>query len=262
MAVIESVNPATDQIIRRYEETSPEAAASAVARADKAFSAWRETGFPIRAAAMRRAAELLEAGKVLYAELMATEMGKPITQGRSEIEKCASVCRYYADNAPHFLKPLLIETDAAKSYAAFPPLGVVLAVMPWNFPFWQVFRFAAPALMAGNAAVLKHASNVTGCALAIGDLLREAGFPEHLFTVLRLRAGAVERVLECREVRAVTLTGSAAAGRAIASAAGRLLKKSVLELGGSDPYLVFGDADPDSAAATAADARLVNSGQS
>ena len=260
--MLESVNPATDQIIRRYEETSPEAAASAVALADKAFSAWRETGFPIRAAAMRRAAELLEAGKVLYAELMATEMGKPITQGRSEIEKCASACRYYADNAARFLEPLSIETDAAKSYAAFPPLGVVLAVMPWNFPFWQVFRFAAPALMAGNAAVLKHASNVTGCALAIGDLLREAGFPEHLFTVLRLRAGAVERVLECREVRAVTLTGSAAAGRAIASAAGRLLKKSVLELGGSDPYLVLDDAELEPAVETCVSSRLINSGQS
>ncbi|TMQ63107.1 MAG: NAD-dependent succinate-semialdehyde dehydrogenase [Candidatus Eisenbacteria bacterium] len=260
--MLESVNPANDQVVGRYEETSPEAEGSAVALADKAFSAWRETGFPVRAAAMTRAAELLEAGKSRYADLMAAEMGKPLPQGRAEVEKCAWACRYYADNAARFLEPLLIETDATKSYAAFPPLGVVLAVMPWNFPFWQVFRFAAPALMAGNAGVLKHASNVTGCAIAIGDLLREAGFPEHLFTVLCLRAGAVERVLERREVRAVTLTGSAAAGRAIASVAGRLLKKSVLELGGSDPYVVLGDAEMEPTVEACVSSRLINSGQS
>jgi succinate-semialdehyde dehydrogenase/glutarate-semialdehyde dehydrogenase len=260
--VLESVNPANDQIVGRYEETSPEAAASAVALADQAFSAWRQSDFPVRATAMRRAADLLEAGKARYAELMAAEMGKPLAQGRSEIEKCASACRYYADNAARFLEPLLIETDAAKSYAAFPPLGVILAVMPWNFPFWQVFRFAAPALMAGNGCLLKHASNVTGCALAIGDLLREAGFPQHLFTVLCLRADAVERILERSEVRAVTLTGSAAAGRAIASQAGRLLKKSVLELGGSDPYVVLEDAEMEPTVEACVSSRLINSGQS
>ncbi|HKW52022.1 MAG TPA: NAD-dependent succinate-semialdehyde dehydrogenase [Candidatus Eisenbacteria bacterium] len=260
--MLESVNPANDQVIGRYEETSPEAAATAVALADKAFLAWREAGFPLRAAAMTRAAELLEAGKSRYAALMAAEMGKPLAQGRAEIEKCAWGCRYYAENASRFLEALPIETDAAKSYAAFPPLGVVLAVMPWNFPFWQVFRFAAPAIMAGNAGVLKHASNVTGCALAIGELLREAGFPEHLFTVLCLRAGAVERVLEHPKVRAVTLTGSAAAGRAIASVAGRLLKKSVLELGGSDPYLVLGDAEMEPTVEACVSSRLINSGQS
>jgi len=260
--VLESVDPATDQIIGRYEETSPDTAASAVAQADHAFSAWRESTFMVRADAMRRAAELLEAGKDRHADLMAAEMGKPLPQGRAEIEKCASACRYYADNASRFLEPLPIETDASKSYAAFSPLGVVLAVMPWNFPYWQVFRFAAPALMAGYACVLKHASNVTGCALAIGDLLREAGFPEHLFTVLCLRADAVERVLERREVRAVTLTGSAAAGRAIAAAAGRLLKKSVLELGGSDPYVVLGDAELEPTVEACVSSRLINSGQS
>jgi len=259
---LESVNPATDQIIGRYEETSPDAAGSAVTLADQAFSAWRETTFTVRAAAMRRAAELLEAGKDRHADLMAAEMGKPLAQGRAEIEKCAWGCRYYADNASRFLEPLPIETDASKSYAAFQPLGVVLAVMPWNFPYWQVFRFAAPAVMAGNACVLKHASNVTGCALAIGDLLREAGFPEHLFSVLCLRADAVERVLERREVRAVTLTGSAAAGRAIAAVAGRLLKKSVLELGGSDPYVVLGDADLEPTVEACVSSRLINSGQS
>ncbi|HSV63491.1 MAG TPA: NAD-dependent succinate-semialdehyde dehydrogenase, partial [Chthoniobacterales bacterium] len=175
---------------------------------------------------------------------------------------CAWGCRYYADNAARFLEPLPIETDAAKSYAAFPPLGVVLAVMPWNFPFWQVFRFAAPALMAGNACLLKHASNVTGCALAIGGLLRDAGFPEGLFAVLCLRAEAVERVLERREVRAVTLTGSATAGRAIAAQAGRLLKKSVLELGGSDPFIVMPSADLAAAVKTGVAARIQNAGQS
>jgi succinate-semialdehyde dehydrogenase/glutarate-semialdehyde dehydrogenase len=262
LALLESVNPANDQVIGRYEETTPEAAASAVALADQAFSAWRQSDFPVRATALRRAADLLEAGKARYAELMAAEMGKPLAQGRSEIEKCAWACRYYADNASRFLEPLPIETDAAKSYIAFQPLGVILAVMPWNFPFWQVFRFAAPALMAGNGCLLKHASNVTGCALAIGDLLREAAFPEHLFAVLCLRPDAVERVLERREVRAVTLTGSAAAGRAIASQAGRLLKKSVLELGGSDPYVVLGDAEMEPTVEACVSSRLVNSGQS
>jgi succinate-semialdehyde dehydrogenase/glutarate-semialdehyde dehydrogenase len=260
--LLESINPATDQIVDRYEESSQEQIASAVALADLAFSAWRGSDFPSRAAAMRRAADLLEGGKARHAELMAAEMGKPIAQGKAEIEKCAWACRYYAENASRFLEPLPIESDAAKSYVTFPPLGVILAVMPWNFPLWQVFRFAAPALMAGNACVLKHASNVTGCALAIGDLLREAGFPEHLFTVLRLRAGAVERVLERREVRAVTLTGSAAAGRAIASQAGRLLKKSVLELGGSDPYVVLEDAEMESSVEACVNSRLINAGQS
>ena len=260
--MLESINPANDELIASYEETSTEAIASAVTLADRAFPAWRELDFKSRAEAMGRAASLLEAGKAELAELMAAEMGKPLKQGRAEVEKCASACRYYAENAARFLAPQPIETDAAKSYVAFPPLGVILAVMPWNFPLWQVFRFAAPALMAGNACLLKHASNVTGCALAIGRLLREAGFPENLFTVLCVRAGAVEKVLERREVAAVTLTGSAAAGRAIAAQAGRLLKKSVLELGGSDPYVVLEDAEMESAVETCVASRLINAGQS
>ncbi len=189
-------------------------------------------------------------------------MGKPLAQGRGEAEKCASACDYFAEHAARFLAPDPIETDARKSYVAFAPLGVVLAVMPWNFPFWQVFRFAAPALMAGNGCLLKHASNVTGCALAIEELLRDAGFPEDLFQALLLRGGAVEQALARPEVRAVTLTGSAEAGRSIAAAAGKLLKKSVLELGGSDPYIILDDADLDHAAETCAASRLINSGQS
>ena len=260
--MIESLNPATDESIAIYEEMSPTGIEHAVGRASRAFSAWSAATIAARAVAMRRAAGLLRSGSDRYARLMAAEMGKPLAQGRSEAEKCAWACEYFAENAERFLEPEPVETDAAKSYIAFRPLGVVLAVMPWNFPFWQVFRFAAPALMAGNACLLKHASNVSGCALAIEDLLRDAGFPEDLFQVLILGANAVERVIERPEVRAVTLTGSAQAGRAVAAAAGRHLKKSVLELGGSDPYIVLEDADLDAAAETCAASRLNNSGQS
>ena len=193
---------------------------------------------------------------------MTCEMGKPIAAGRAEVEKCAWVCDYYADNAEQFLQPEIIETDASRSFAAFKPLGVVLAVMPWNFPFWQVFRFAAPGLMAGNAGVLKHASNVMGSALAIEDVFRQAGFPEHIFRTLVIGSKSVERVIENPIVTAVTLTGSTPAGQAVAAKAGQLLKKTVLELGGSDPYLILADADVEYAAKTCVNSRLINSGQS
>jgi succinate-semialdehyde dehydrogenase/glutarate-semialdehyde dehydrogenase len=260
--MLESVNPATDETIASYEETPASGIGPAAARAEEAFRGWRDTPIEHRAAAVKRAAALLRERANTYGRLMAVEMGKPIPQGRAEAEKCAWACDYFAENATRFLAPEPVATDAKRSFVAFPPLGVVLAVMPWNFPFWQVFRFAAPALMAGNGCLLKHASNVSGCALAIEDLLRDAGFPESLFQVLLLRGGAVERVIERPEVRAVTLTGSAEAGRAVASAAGRLLKKTVLELGGSDPYIVLEDADLDAAAETCAASRLTNSGQS
>ncbi len=260
--MLQSINPATGQAIASYEETPSSRIAQVAAQAERAFSSWQRSPMAERSAAMRRAASLLLEGKDRFAKLMAVEMGKPLAQGRAESEKCAWGCEYFAEHAERFLAPEAIETDARKSYVAFPPLGVVLAVMPWNFPFWQVFRFAAPALMAGNGCVLKHASNVSGCALAIEELLRDAGFPEDLFQVVLLRGGAVERMVECPEIRAVTLTGSAEAGRAIAAAAGRLLKKSVLELGGSDPYVVLEDADLESAAEICAASRLVNSGQS
>jgi succinate-semialdehyde dehydrogenase/glutarate-semialdehyde dehydrogenase len=193
---------------------------------------------------------------------MALEMGKPLVQGKAEVEKCAWVCDYYAEHAAAFLADEAAETDASRSYVSFRPLGVVLAVMPWNFPLWQVFRFAAPALMAGNAGVLKHASNVVGCALAIEAVFREAGFPADLFRTLVIGSKLVRDVIEAPEIRAVTLTGSGPAGRAVAAAAGGALKKTVLELGGSDPYVVLEDADLGETVATCVNSRLINSGQS
>jgi succinate-semialdehyde dehydrogenase/glutarate-semialdehyde dehydrogenase len=211
---------------------------------------------------MRRAAEILRAEASELAHLMAREMGKPVRDGVAEAQKCALTCDFYAENAARFLAREPIKTEAGNSFVAFNPLGVVLAVMPWNFPFWQVFRFAAPGLMAGNGAVLKHASNVPGCALAIEDIFRRAGFPANLFRTLLIGSGRVETVIEHPLIRAATLTGSGAAGRAIARQAGGLLKKTVLELGGSDPYLVLEDADPEFAATVCTKARLINSGQS
>jgi succinate-semialdehyde dehydrogenase/glutarate-semialdehyde dehydrogenase len=211
---------------------------------------------------MREAATILRARAGEFARLMGEEMGKPVRDGRGEAEKCAWVCDYYAEHAERFLAPEAVETDARESFVTFQPLGVVLAVMPWNFPFWQVFRFAAPALMAGNTAVLKHASNVPGCALAIEDIFRQAGFPVNVFRSLLVGSSQVNSIIENPLVRAVTLTGSTPAGRAVAARASQMLKKSVLELGGSDPYIVLDDADLDLAAATCASSRLINSGQS
>ena len=259
---LRSINPHTGEIIGEYEETSPREVDAALGRADRAFARWRSAHFAERADAMRRVAAILVERKERYATLMAQEMGKPVTQGRAEIEKCAWVCEYFGENAERFLAEERIPTDAKESFVTFAPLGVVLAVMPWNFPFWQVFRFAAPALMAGNAAALKHASNVSGCALAIGEMIRDAGFPEGLLVVLLLPSDGVGRVIEAPEVKAVTLTGGTAAGRAVAECAGRALKKTVLELGGSDSYVVFPDADLDQTVEACVTARLVNSGQS
>ncbi len=205
---------------------------------------------------------MLREGSEEYAALMATEMGKPVAQGRAEVEKCAWVCDYYADEAPRFLAPEDVATDATRSFVTYQPLGVVLAVMPWNFPLWQVFRFAAPSLMAGNAGVLKHSSNVMGCALAIEAVFRDAGFPEDLFRTLVIGSSRVPGVIAAPQVKAVTLTGSTPAGQAVAAAAGAVLKKTVLELGGSDPYVVLEDADLDLAAETCVSSRLINSGQS
>jgi succinate-semialdehyde dehydrogenase/glutarate-semialdehyde dehydrogenase len=211
---------------------------------------------------MRKAGQLLRQRARDYGRLMAEEMGKPIGGGIAEVEKCASACDYFADNAEAFLAPEAIPIEGAKAYVVFQPIGVVLAVMPWNFPFWQVFRFVAPGLMAGNAGVLKHASNVPGCAKAIEEVLRDAGFPQDLFRTLMIGSRAVEAVIEHPKIRAVTLTGSEPAGRAVARKSGEVLKKTVLELGGSDPYLVLKDADVEKAAAISTKARLVNSGQS
>ena len=259
---IESMSPTTGATIKVYDEMLPEEVAAIIDKADDAFGSWRGTSFAERAKLMKKAGQVLRSNKDEYARLMAEEMGKPIREGRSEAEKCAWVCDYYAENSEAFLDRERIETDASRSFVTFEPLGVVLAVMPWNFPFWQVFRFAAPGLMAGNTGVLKHASNVPRCALAFEAVFREAGFPEDVFRTLLIGSKHVDRAIEHPKLRAVTLTGSTPAGRAVAKKAGELLKKSVLELGGSDPYLILEDADLELAVEACVASRLINGGQS
>jgi succinate-semialdehyde dehydrogenase / glutarate-semialdehyde dehydrogenase len=257
-----AINPATGDVIKTYKQTSLAEAIKAVEAAHQAFTIWKEMTFSQRAEFMKGTSQLLIKNKEEYARIMSMEMGKPIRQGRVEVEKCAWVCEYYADNSFKMLQPETIETDASNSFVSFQPLGVVLAIMPWNYPFWQVFRFAAPGLMAGNAVVLKHASNVPGCSLAIEDVFKKAGFPENVFQNLLIPSTEISRVMEHPQIRAVTLTGSNPAGQAVAADSGRLLKKSVLELGGSDPYIVLEDADLEHAAKTCVESRLLNSGQS
>jgi succinate-semialdehyde dehydrogenase/glutarate-semialdehyde dehydrogenase len=259
---LKSINPANGELVADYEEMSAEDTANTVDAAHRAFLDWRGVSFDERAKPMHRAGQILRERAREYGRLMAQEMGKPIAGGIAEIEKCAGACEFFADNAANFLAREPVAIDGAKGFVTFQPLGVVLAVMPWNFPFWQVFRFVAPGLMAGNAGVLKHASNVPGCAKAIEDVMRDAGFPRDVFRTLMIGSKAVDAVIEHRHVRAVTLTGSEAAGRAVARKAGEMLKKTVLELGGSDPYIVLDDADVNKAAEIATKARLVNSGQS
>ena len=259
---MESINPATGEILQRYEEMSAEQVDAIVDRSSAAFERWRRTSFQERGNCLRRAAGVLRERAQEFARLMALEMGKPLSQGLAEIEKCAWGCEYYAEHAEAFLGREPIETEAARSFVHFEPLGVVLAVMPWNFPFWQVFRFAAPNLMAGNTGLLKHASNVFGCALAIEDVFRQAGLPEDVFRTLRIGSKRVDAVIEHRKLRAVTLTGSTLAGRAVARKAGEMLKKTVLELGGSDPYVVLEDADLEAAVESCVTSRLINGGQS
>jgi len=259
---MQAVNPATGETIKTYAEMAPTEVSTAVAQAHQAFLDWRRTSFAERTRLMKRAAQMLRENAAEYAVLMAHEMGKPIKDGKAEAEKCAWACDYYADNAEKFLQEEIIQTDASKSFVTCQPLGVVLAVMPWNFPFWQVFRFAAPALMAGNAGVLKHASNVPGCALAIEAVFRQAGFPDHLFRTLLIGSRQVDAVIEHPLVRAVTLTGSTPAGKAVAKKAGEMIKKTVLELGGSDAYVVLADADLELAITTCVSSRLINAGQS
>jgi succinate-semialdehyde dehydrogenase/glutarate-semialdehyde dehydrogenase len=245
-----------------YPAISLSDAQQVATRAAEALPDWQERPFLERAECLRNAAQLLRERSGMLSELMAREMGKPVVEGRAEAEKCAWVSEYYADNAKRFLKPQLIETEATSSYVCFEPLGVVLAIMPWNFPFWQTLRFAAPALMAGNAVLLKHSSLVPGCADAIQALLHDAGVPQPVFANLRLDHEDAEALIEHDAIAAVTFTGSTGAGRAVAASAGRALKKCVLELGGSDPYLVLGDADVDDAAEACVASRLSNNGQS
>ena len=259
---VQSLNPATGEVLETLEETSPQQIGRILAGARAAFTEWRTRPFAERAPLMRAAGRELRARKAEYAMTMTREMGKPITQAEAEVEKCAGTCDYYAEHAEAFLAAEPRETDAARSYVRFDPLGVVLAIMPWNFPFWQVFRFAAPALMAGNAGILKHASNVPRCALQIEEVFRRAGFPEGLFRTVLAGSGAVKGLIADPRIAAVTLTGSERAGSAVAEQAGREVKKTVLELGGSDPFIVLADADLAAAARGAAEGRLINSGQS
>lgn len=262
MGTMQSINPADGEVIRTYEMLDEEQTAAMLARSQEAFTLWRRTSFEERAGCLRRAAEILRKRSHDYGSLITQEMGKVFREAKAEVEKCAWVCEHYAANAERYLSDEVIQTEARRSFVTFQPLGVLLAVMPWNFPFWQVFRFAAPSLMAGNAAVLKHASNVPGCALAIEDLFREAGFPENVFRALLIESRLVASVIENPYVRAVTLTGSSAAGREVASMAGRALKKCVMELGGSDPFVVLEDADLDAAVELGVRSRTLNAGQS
>jgi len=259
---LKSTNPFNGEIVREFSAWQGMQLEDALTQVAAAAGVWAATPLSERCVLMRRAAEVLTRRRDEFAHLISQEMGKLIAEARAEIDKCAWACEYYAEQGPAFLADELIETDAGKSYVAYQPLGTVLAVMPWNFPFWQVFRFAAPALVAGNTALLKHASNVPQCALMIEQVFRDAGFPERVFCTLMISSAQVAQVIEDRRVHAVTLTGSEAAGRKVAATAAGCLKKSVLELGGSDPFVVLEDADLPDAVNTAVAARYLNAGQS
>jgi succinate-semialdehyde dehydrogenase/glutarate-semialdehyde dehydrogenase len=259
---MKSINPFNNKLIREYPEMNDQEVSNTIDKNYLAYQQWKTTIFSTRNEKMMLAAHVLRSRKKEFSELITREMGKRIEESRLEIDKCAWLCEYYASNAEAMLADENIESDASKSYVSFQPLGPVLAVMPWNFPFWQVFRFAAPALMAGNSGLLKHASNVQGCALAIESVFEEAGFPENLFKTLIISSAAVEAVVSNDKVAAVTLTGSEGAGRQIASLAGKHLKKTVLELGGSDAFIICADADLESAIKNAAASRMICSGQS
>jgi succinate-semialdehyde dehydrogenase/glutarate-semialdehyde dehydrogenase len=259
---IESINPATGKLLRRFEPLTATAIEAKIALAALAYRDYAAVPLTHRALCMKKLANLLDEDATELAKIITLEMGKPLTAAHAELAKCASVCRYYAENGIRMLAPEIIITDAMRSYVRWDPLGVVLAIMPWNFPFWQVFRFLAPALMAGNVGLLKHAPNVPQCAIAIESLVRRAGFPRGTFQTLLIEASQVDGVLADDRIVAVTLTGSESAGRAVGAQAGWLIKKSLLELGGSDPFLVMSSADLNVAVENAVRARCVNSGQS
>ena len=257
-----SINPANNKKLNSYQEISKDSINQIIDSSFNAFLEWRNKSFSYRAKKMRHLAELLKQKKDLLGLLMTKEMGKPIKQSIAEAEKCAWVCEYYADNAEKFLSQKEIPTGSTKSFISFQPIGIVLAIMPWNFPFWQVFRFASPALMAGNVGILKHASNVQGCAIEIEKLFLEAGFPKFAFSNLVIGSKKVSNVIKNSKISAVTLTGSTPAGKSVASLAGSLLKKTVLELGGNDPYVILEDADLDNAVKSCIAGRMLNAGQS
>jgi len=259
---IATINPATGETIKTFERESASSIEAKLARSQQTFEQYRKTPMSQRAEWLNVAAEILERDKLSFGKIMTTEMGKPLKSAIAEVEKCALVCRYYAEHAADFLADVPASTDASKSFVRYQPLGVILAVMPWNFPFWQVFRFAAPALMAGNVGLLKHASNVPQCALAIEEIFREAGFPEGAFQTLLIGADQVEAIINDNRVKAATLTGSELAGASLGASAGKQIKKTVLELGGSDPFIVLESADLDAAVSTAVTARMLNNGQS
>src|SRR5438034_5815186 len=259
---IAAINPATGELLRRFDPLTNQEIERKLQQTAEAFAVNRMRSFAERAGRMHRAAAILEQRQSEYGRLITTEMGKPVKASIAEVNKCALVCRYYAEHAQSHLADEHVQTEAEETFIRYEPLGPVLAVMPWNFPFWQVFRFAAPALMAGNVALLKHASNVPQCALAIERVFLDAGFPEGVFQTLMITSAQVERVVEDDRVAAVTLTGSERAGAAVASRAGAKIKKTVLELGGSDPFVVLASADLERAATTAVKARTINNGQS
>jgi succinate-semialdehyde dehydrogenase/glutarate-semialdehyde dehydrogenase len=260
--MFQSINPFDQSVIGEFQADDDHAINRKIAVASKTFRSWRNEKFSTRGALMKRAGELLRANKDEYAQVISVEMGKVLKESKGEIEKCADACDYYAAHAEEFLKDIAIATEASKSLIAFQPLGVVLAIMPWNFPFWQVFRFAVPSLMAGNVGLLKHAANVSQCALLIERIFTEAGFPQGTFQTLLVESKNVERIIAHDDVAAVTLTGSEFAGTQVAAAAGKNLKKTVLELGGSDPFIVLDDADLALAAKIATQSRMQNAGQS
>ncbi|MEO7822108.1 MAG: NAD-dependent succinate-semialdehyde dehydrogenase [Gemmatimonadaceae bacterium] len=259
---IATITPATGETLKTFEAFSAQRVEACLEKSAAAARSHRRQSFADRARWMIRAAEILEQEKRRLGELMTIEMGKPVSAAIAEAEKCAAACRYYAANAERFLADQRVPTEGGESWVAFQPLGAVLAIMPWNFPFWQVFRFAAPSLMAGNVGLLKHSSNVPQCALAIEDVLRRAGFSEGVFQTLLVGSEIVEKLIADPRIAAVTLTGSEGAGRSVAASAGKHLKKSVVELGGSDPFVVMPSADLESAMSTAVTARMINNGQS
>lgn len=260
--MLKSVNPFDQTLLAEFPELDEQRLQQKMITAAKTFRSWRKESYSRKATLMQRAGELLREKKNDYAKIISTEMGKVLKEAEGEIEKCANACDYFAINAERFLKDQIIETDGSRSFVCYQPLGPVLAIMPWNFPFWQVFRFAAPSLMAGNVGLLKHASNVSQCSLAIESIFREAGFPDGCFQSLLVDSRKVEPVIASDLVAAVTLTGSELAGSKVAAVAGKNIKKTVLELGGSDPFIVLDDADLDLAARIATQSRMQNAGQS